>query len=135
MKPLRMISSRRSHGTSMGMRRWWAKQPWCLGCKKKKIRNVMASRLCASCRRKSEKLKREWRSHGKTTILIVQESKAHKSYRVRTDKSLDGELYRLSERHISGYQFEFSVRRYGEDDVISLMMDDFEILQVGGVKI
>lgn len=59
-----------SRATSMGMRRWWARQPICPVCKETKLGNPRARPLCAKCRRLSDKIKEHWVGVGKATIIL-----------------------------------------------------------------
>ncbi len=115
-----------SEATSLGMRRWWRRQPYCLACGRVRIRNPLETRLCARCRRKSQKAKSAIPAGGVRATIVLNPTPNVRSYRLRPFRRLEGWLSRVCGEFFAG-DFEFSNEWLG---TLSLGERDFEVVEV-----
>jgi len=115
-----------SEATSIGMRRWWRQQPLCLACGKVRIRNPLATQLCARCRRRSQRAKSQVSGDGVWATIMLNPTPNVKSYRLRPFRRLEGWLSRVCSDLFAG-DFEFSNDWLG---TLSLEEEDFEVVEV-----
>lgn len=107
-----------SEGTSKGMLKWWAKQPYCYRCGVKRIKNKRMTLLCAKCGRESEVEKSNC-VDGKAIIILTYDAVLR--HRTHIRRELHGRLLKYDANFKFEYRDRFLVLEPHEFDLVELV--------------